>query len=99
MGMFPQALHEIEQIKQLTERTYGRNETRNQTWYSVVMAEILMGLKAYPEVTKMLKDALLACRSINSMQNAVTIMDIFSRLMASSYRTSADVEELGTLLM
>ena len=70
-----------------------------ETWYSVVMAEILMGLKAYPEVTKMLKDALLACRSINSMQNAVTIMDIFSRLMASSYRTSADVEELGTLLM
>ena len=30
MGMFPQALHEIEQIKQLTERTYGRNETRNR---------------------------------------------------------------------
>lgn len=99
MGMFPQALHEIEQLKQLTERTYGRDETRNQTWYSVVMAKILMGLKAYPQVTKMLKEALLACRSINSIQNTVTIMDIFSRLLTSPYGTSADVEELRTMLM
>jgi hypothetical protein len=36
---------------ELTERTYGRDETRNQTWYSVVMAKILMGLKAYPFCT------------------------------------------------
>jgi hypothetical protein len=63
------------------------------------MAKVLMGLKAYPQVTKMLKEALLACRSINSMQNAVTIMDIFSRLLTSPYATSADVEELRTMFM
>jgi DNA-binding SARP family transcriptional activator len=98
MRMQDQALAELKRLRQLTERTYAQDETRNQAWSNVVMAEVLMGLEAYPEVTSTLRSALLACRSINSIQNAATIIDIHGRLVISSYGTSTDVQELGAML-
>ena len=98
LGMQDQALPELKCLKQLTERTYGRDETRNQTWSNMVMAEVLMGLEDYPQVISILRSALLACRSINSIQNTVTIVDMHSRLAISSYGTSPDVREIGAML-
>ena len=96
--MQDQALPELKRLKQLTERTYGHDETRNQTWSNMVMAEVLMRLEDYPQVISILRSALLACRSINSIQNTATIVDMHSRLVISSYGTSPDVREIGAML-
>lgn len=98
MGMRDQAIAELKQLQQLTERTYARDETRNLTWSNVVMAEALMGWEVYPEVASTLRSAFLACRSINSLQNAAIIRDMYSRLAISSYGKSADVQEIGMML-
>jgi DNA-binding SARP family transcriptional activator len=98
MGMQDQALLELKLLRQLTERTYAQDETRNQAWGNVVMAEVMMRMEAYPEATHALRSALLACRSINSIQNTATVIDVHSRLAISSYGKSADVQEIGTML-
>ncbi len=98
MGMQNQALTELQCLRQLTERTYSQDEIRNVAWSNVVTAEVLMALGAYPEGTDALKSALLACRSINSLQNVVTIRNLHYRLTVSSYGTSADVQEIGSML-
>jgi hypothetical protein len=37
-------------------------------------------------------------QNIQSIQNIVTVKDIYSKLMASAYGASADVKELGAML-
>jgi len=96
---FPgKALNALKQLKQLTQRTYQRDEARNHAWMDIVQAEALLGLEEYGEVTDKAIAALVACHSIDSLQNIMKIRDIHSRLVASSYGKSADVKELGEML-
>ncbi|QBD81612.1 hypothetical protein EPA93_38830 [Ktedonosporobacter rubrisoli] len=98
LGLSGKAIRELNQLRNLLERTYNKDETRIMAWIDVVMAEALLGIKEYDEATWKAKEALIACRHIHSLQNIATIMDIQSKLAASSYGASRDVKELGEML-
>lgn len=98
LGMHDQALPELKRLQRLTEQTYARDETRNQAWSNVVMAETLMRMGEYQEATYILRNALATFRSINSLQNTATIVDMRSRLASSSYGSSPDVREIGAMV-
>ncbi len=98
LGLPGKALKELHQLKQLAERTYGYDETRNQAWINIVKAETMMGLDEYSEATYTAKNALVACHTIHSTQNVAMIVDLHERLTRSSYGTSEDVKELGDML-
>lgn len=98
IGLPGKAISELHQLKQLTEQTYGQDETRSQAWSDIVMAEALTGLEEYTEAIDKAKQALIACHHINSMQNVMMITDIQRRVASSRYGTTRDVEELGNML-
>ena len=98
LGLAGKALNELNHLQQLTLRTYGQEETRNQAWIDIVRAESLTGLGEYAEATNKARGALIACHNIHSFQNVATVVDIHSRLAASSYGASTDVKELGDML-
>lgn len=98
VGSPGKALTELNQVKKLTEGTYGGDETRYQAWFDVLMAESLIGLKEYYEAIKRAKSALIIFHTINSLRNMASVNDIYSRVAASSYGTSADVKELGDMI-
>ncbi len=92
------AIAELQDFKKLTECTYGQDETRNQAWSDIVLAEAFLGLRRYEDAIRKAREALVACHHINSMQNVAIITDIYSRIVASPYGKSHDVEELGEML-
>jgi hypothetical protein len=98
LGMPGKALLELNQIQQLSERTYRKDETRIQAWFDIVVAEAQMGLREYAEATSKATSALIACHNITSMQNIAMIADLQSRLAGSTYGSSQDVKELGDML-
>ena len=98
IGSPHQAIHELNHLHRLLERTYGQDETRNQAWSTIVLSKALLGLHEYSEATKKAKKALISCHAIHSTQNVTIISDIHSILTSSSYRFSGDVKELGDML-
>jgi hypothetical protein len=97
-GLPGKAIAELQDLKKLTEKTYGQDETRNQAWSDIVLAEAFLGLRRYEEAISTAKKALVACHHINSMQNVAIITDMYSRIMAGPYGKSHDVKELGEML-
>jgi tetratricopeptide (TPR) repeat protein len=97
-GLPGKAIAELQDLKKLTERTYGQDETRNQAWSDIVLAEAFLGLRRYEDAIRKAREALVACHHINSMQNVAIITDIYSRIVASPYGKSHDVKELGEML-
>jgi hypothetical protein len=89
---------ELKQVKELTEKTYGRDETRNHAWIDVATSKAYIGLENYTEATNKASLALFACQDISSVQNVAVIVDIYGRLATSSYGMSEDVRELGDML-
>ncbi len=98
LGLAGQAYLELKQVKKLTEKTYGRDETRNQAWIDVAESKMCIGLEKYEEAASKARDALLACQDIYSMQNIAVIADIHGQLATSAYGKSIDVRELGDML-
>jgi tetratricopeptide (TPR) repeat protein len=98
LGLTGQAYSELKRVKELTEKTYGRDETRNHAWIDVATSKSCIGLDNYAEATEKAKEALIACQDISSVQNIAVIVDIYGRLVASSYGMSEDVRELGKML-
>ncbi len=92
------ALRELNQVKKLTEKTYRGDETRYQAWFDILMAEALIGLRQYDEATDKVRGALIIFHNIDSLRNMATVKDIHSRLVASPYGASIDVQELGDML-
>jgi len=97
-GLPGEAIHELNKLGGLVERTYGQDETRNQAWSNIVHAKVLVNLKEYNEGANKAKVALVACHTIHSMQNVTIILDLHSRLISSSYGSSKNVKELGDML-
>ncbi len=97
-GFPDQALTELVHLERLTQQTYAPDETRNAAWYTITMAETLMGLKRYQEALHEAKKALITCSSINSIQNVTMILPIYSQIAASSYGKSPEVKELADML-
>jgi hypothetical protein len=97
-GLPGKAISELNTLKQLTEQTYRQDETRNQVWIDITLAEALMGVEEYGEATYKARGALITCHAINSVQNVATLVAIYSRLLTSSYKTAAEVKELGDML-
>src|SRR5579875_885634 len=98
VGMPGKALRELNQVKKLTEKTYRGDETRYQAWFDILMAEALIGLRQYDEATDKVRGALIIFHNIDSLRNMATVKDIHSRLVASPYGASIDVQELGDML-
>jgi tetratricopeptide (TPR) repeat protein len=98
VGLPGKAINELNQLKRLTQQTYGRDETRNQAWSDIALAEALIGLKEYQEAVSKLKDAFVTCYTINSTQNIAMIRDIYSRFSDGPYGMSREVKELGEML-
>lgn len=97
-GQHKKAEGELHQLKRLTERTYGKDETRSQAWHAIVLAKSLIGLKEYREAVTTIRDALIACHSIKSMQNIAIIAHLYHEIASSSYGKAGDVLELGEML-
>jgi DNA-binding SARP family transcriptional activator len=97
-GSSEQALTNLSYLTRLTEQTYGQDETRYQAWSVITMAEAFLELGEYQEALLKAKTALIACYHIHSLQNITMIADLYHRLLASSYRTSLQVHELGDML-
>ncbi len=93
-----QALKEFNALKDLTEKTFGRDGTRQFAWLDILQANIYMGMKEFGVATKYARQALLACQDIRSITNIAIITDIYGRLLKSRYKSSSDVEELGDML-
>src|SRR5260370_2834504 len=52
-GLPGKAMTELHDLKKLTVRNYGQDETRNQAWSDIVLAEAFVGLKRYSDaITK-----------------------------------------------
>ena len=98
IGFPGKAIAELNQLKRLTEQTYGQDETRNQAWSDIALSEAYLGLREYDEAVLKAKEALVACYHINSRQNVTLITDIYQRVLRSSYGKSEDVRELGDML-
>lgn len=98
MGQPAKVLTELDQVKRLTARTYGQDETRTQARMDIITAEALMGLKEYGEAAIRARNSLMACHTIGSIQNVAVVVDLHSRLVASPCGSSADVRELGDML-
>jgi tetratricopeptide (TPR) repeat protein len=99
LGLPGKALTELNKLHCLVESTYGKEETRMQSWRDIVLAETFLGLGEYQRATEKAKDALIACHAIHSIQNIANIVDIQGRLAASSsYGLSTDVLELGDMI-
>ena len=97
-GLPGKAITELQDLKKLTERTYGQDETRNQAWSDIALAEAFLGLRRYEDAIKKAKEALVACHHIHLMQNVAIITDLSRRIAASPYGKSHDVNELGEML-
>lgn len=97
-GLSGKAFAELNKLKSLTEKTYGKDETRNQAWINVAFAETLIGLGEYTEAICHVKEALVACHNINSTQNIMSIIDIYGKLAPGKYGLSTDVKELEDML-
>jgi hypothetical protein len=97
-GLSGQALKELNALERMTERPYSKDETRRSTWHDILRANIYMGLKEFGTATDHARRALLACQDINSVTNTAIITDIYGRLLASPYKASGDVRELGEIL-
>lgn len=91
-------LNELQRLHQLTKKTYKQDETRNQAWSNIVLAEARMGLGEYTQATALARQALVVCHTINSVQNVANIRRLYEGLSASSYGSSIDVKELGDML-
>jgi tetratricopeptide (TPR) repeat protein len=98
VGLPGKALRELNQVQKLTEKTYRGDETRYQAWFDILMAEALIGLGRFDEATEKARGALIIFHNIDSQRNMATVQDIQSRLAASPYGTSMDVQELGDML-
>src|SRR5260370_15423968 len=98
IGLPGKAITELQHLKRLTELTYGQDETRNQAWSDIVLAEAFLGLGEYEEAVNCAKKALIACHAIHSMQNVAMIGDLHGRIINGSYGGSIDAKELGDLL-
>jgi hypothetical protein len=97
-GIPDKAIIELSRLRNLTEQTYGQDETRYHAWSDIALAEALLGLEEYQEATLKVKGALIACYHINSIQNVTMIADIYSRVTAVSSSLSAEAKELGDML-
>jgi DNA-binding SARP family transcriptional activator len=93
-----QSVIELHRLKRLTEQTYGQDETRNLAWSNITLAEALLGLKEYEEAAVKAKSAMITCYHIHSMQNAMMITDIYTRITTRSQNTSTEVKELGDMI-
>lgn len=99
LGLPGKALTELNKLHRLVESTYGKEETRIQSWRDIVLAETFLGLGEYQQATEKAKDALIACHTIHSIQNIANIVNVQGQLAASpSYGSSADVLELGDMI-
>jgi hypothetical protein len=98
VGFPDKAMRELAQLNCLIERTYGKDETRNQAWHDIVQAKVLIGLREFPEATKKVQDALMACHAIRSLQNIAIIASLHSDICASFYGNSGDVRDVGEML-
>jgi tetratricopeptide (TPR) repeat protein len=97
-GLAGHALKELNALERLTEGTYRRDDTRQFAWLDILKANIYMGLKEFGTATDHARRALLSCQDINSVTNIAIITDIYGRLLASPYKASGDVRELGEIL-
>ncbi len=93
------ALLELRAIEKLTGKKLGQDVTRYYAWLDVLSANAFIGLGEYGEATKRAKRALVTSHDINSVTNIANIVDIHGRLLNSSYKGSADVQELGDMLI
>lgn len=97
-GLPDEAMQELNQLSRLVKQTYGKDETRNQAWNSIVQAKALMGLREYAEATNKIREALIVCHGIQSTQNIAVVADIYGRLTSGPYRHSGDVKDLEEIL-
>ncbi|MBV9706490.1 MAG: hypothetical protein JO125_03680 [Chloroflexi bacterium] len=97
-GLPGQAMRELNALENLTEKTYGRDETRQFAWFDILKANTFMGLGELRTATQYARRALLACQDINSVTNMAIITDLYGRLLTSPHKASGEVQELGQML-
>jgi tetratricopeptide (TPR) repeat protein len=92
------ALRELNALKALQQGAIGQDLTRHHAWLEIMGAYAFIGLGEYQEATKHARSALAASQDINSITNLTNIVDIHGRLLNSSYKADAEVQELGDML-
>jgi hypothetical protein len=96
LGFHGKALQELQQVRELSKETYGRDETRKYVWCDIVTAETLLGMERYGEAIDVVTKAFIVCQDLNLVGNISLLTDIYSRL--ASMKEIPGVNELGDML-
>jgi tetratricopeptide (TPR) repeat protein len=90
---------EAESELDLADTLISQDQTRRHAWIDILRAKVYVGQRSYSIATEYASSALLAAKSIHSVNNIKLVQEVYQQLLTSTYKNAQPVRDLGTALV